>query len=93
LLAFDEFCHGIGLVYPGFHVVGTPANINVIGEVISGQPAARAGIQSGDRIVEINGKKVQNWEEIVNTIHKNPGEKLRLTVTGMIRLKYLTLPR
>jgi regulator of sigma E protease len=37
--------------------VGVPSNSNVIGQVLEGQPAAEAGLQSGDRIIEIMGKR------------------------------------
>ena len=36
----------------------------VVGEVISGSAAETVGIQSGDRILTINGKKVQHFDDI-----------------------------
>ncbi len=34
----------------------------LVGQVRSGSPAEEAGIQKGDRVVEIEGKKIKEWE-------------------------------
>ncbi len=43
-------------------------------------PAARAGLRPGDVIVAINGQPTSTGEAVVETIHKNPGRPLVLTV-------------
>lgn len=50
----------------------------VISEVKEGFPAQEAGIESGDKIVRINDKKINIWREISyhNALH--PGEKIEL---------------
>jgi serine protease Do len=40
----------------------------VVGTVTRGKPAARAGIEPGDVIVEFNGKTVKNRDELVATV-------------------------
>ena len=52
----------------------------VIGFVESQSPAAKAGLQPGDRIAEIDGHKVQTWQEAVAGISKSPEKTLRLVV-------------
>jgi regulator of sigma E protease len=37
----------------------------VVGQVIQGSAAFKAGIKSGDTIVEINGEEITNWGELV----------------------------
>src|SRR3954447_19771401 len=37
----------------------------VIGHVMPESPAAKAGIQTGDRIVRLNGKDNPDWEDII----------------------------
>lgn len=51
----------------------------VISGVAENMPAAEAGLQAGDKIVEINGKKIHIFREIslFNTMH--PGEEMELT--------------
>ena len=51
-------------------------------EVRSGTPAAKAGLQSGDVVVRIDGQKVTNASELGQAIDaKRPGAKVNLTYT------------
>ncbi|MCX7897907.1 MAG: RIP metalloprotease RseP [Rhodocyclaceae bacterium] len=40
----------------------------VIGAVMSGSPAMRAGLKSGDRILEIDGVPIGDWQALAETI-------------------------
>jgi regulator of sigma E protease len=40
-----------------------------IGMVINDSPAAKAGIQAGDKILSVNNKKVEHWEAIQTAIY------------------------
>ena len=40
----------------------------LVGQVTRGQPAAKAGIEPGDIILEFNGKPVKNTDELVGTV-------------------------
>ena len=40
----------------------------LVGRVTRGQPAAKAGIEPGDIILEFNGKPVRNTDELVGTV-------------------------
>lgn len=52
----------------------------VIGEVVEGSPAARAGLEAGDRIEAIDGEPVPDWDALVEAVRASPGAPLRLTV-------------
>ncbi len=52
----------------------------VLGAVTRGQPAAAAGLQTGDTIVSIGGTPVPSWEAMVGTIEKSAGRPLELAV-------------
>lgn len=52
----------------------------VIGSVAPGQPAAKAGLETGDRVVAIDGEPIESWYDMVQVIDKGVGRPLRLTV-------------
>lgn len=59
--------------------VGVPST--TIDEVIDGSPAQEYGIIAGDRIVEIEGVPINNWDDIVTTINtQSPEEMLQVQV-------------
>jgi len=43
-------------------------------------PAKKAGIQAGDKIIAINGKKINLWSDAVSTIRNSPNNQLTLTL-------------
>ncbi|MDX2304361.1 MAG: RIP metalloprotease RseP [Microscillaceae bacterium] len=51
-----------------------------IGEVIPGSPAAKAGLQKEDQIIEINGKKIEFFHELIEFREANKGKSSVLTV-------------
>jgi regulator of sigma E protease len=64
----------------------------VIGDVIDGGAAARAGLEPGDRVLEIDGRAVRYWEEIEDEVRSSPGKELHLRVSrhGKAFERYLT---
>ncbi|MBE0625045.1 MAG: RIP metalloprotease RseP [Burkholderiales bacterium] len=50
----------------------------VIGEVVDGGVAQRAGLQPGDQILAADGKPVVSWSELVQLVRSHPGRELRL---------------
>jgi regulator of sigma E protease len=52
----------------------------VIGKVVPGSVAARAGLASGDRIVAVNGESVPSWEALVAKVRGSPGRTLVLDI-------------
>jgi len=57
-----------------------PYIVPVLGEVVPGGPAARAGMQSGDTLVAINGQPISQWLDAVSLIESRPNQDLSLTV-------------
>lgn len=51
-----------------------------LGEVIAGGPGARAGLQSGDLVVAIDGKAIALWSEFVTRIRESAGKSVRLEI-------------
>jgi regulator of sigma E protease len=52
----------------------------VAGSLVEGEPAAKAGLQIGDRVVSFNDKPVKNSQTLTNDIRENKGEPMKLTV-------------
>jgi regulator of sigma E protease len=64
----------------------------VLTDVVSGSPAAEAGLREGDHVLQAAGREVATWHDFVHVIEQSPGapvplvvdregERLRLTVT------------
>ncbi len=49
-----------------------------IGIVYPGQPAARAGLKSGDLIVRAGGDTVRSWNDMLRKIWSSPGRRLEV---------------
>ncbi|QPJ62677.1 MAG: RIP metalloprotease RseP [Candidatus Nitronauta litoralis] len=64
------------LIFAGVYIAGVPSLDTTVGNVKEDFPASAAGIKTGDRIVEINGKKIQYWEELLDIVHNSPGKKI-----------------
>ena len=52
----------------------------VLGEPTVGDPADRAGLRSGDRVVKADGEAVSNWQELVEIIRSRPGKTIEVEV-------------
>jgi regulator of sigma E protease len=72
LLAF--FC--LWMVY----FLGFPRLTSKIGELMPGMPAQTAGLLAGDKIVEIDGKKIEFWDELTKSIYANKARTLSLKI-------------
>ncbi|MGI9860392.1 RIP metalloprotease RseP [Moorella naiadis] len=74
-----------------FMVIGIPADVNVVGRVEPGMPAAQAGLSPGDRILQVDNIPISTWREMVDLINKHPGEKLTLLVERGGQQRQVTL--
>ncbi len=46
----------------------------------SASPAFQVGLRKGDRILEVNGKKVESWYQLVKEVRSSRGEPIKLKV-------------
>ncbi|MGH7322522.1 MAG: RIP metalloprotease RseP, partial [Candidatus Rokuibacteriota bacterium] len=66
----------------------------VVGEVQAGMPAAEAGLRAQDRIIALDGRPIQTWDELAETISKVPGQAVMLTIDrGGQRVEASVTPR
>jgi regulator of sigma E protease len=66
------------MIYFVFGMMQTTTVPAVIGQVFPETPAAEAGLQPGDRLVSINGKKIDFWHETLWLIHPAVDEELSI---------------
>ncbi|MEM7007839.1 MAG: RIP metalloprotease RseP [Thermodesulfobacteriota bacterium] len=65
-----------GLVAVGF---GEPV-LAKVGGIVSGTPAEKAELERGDRIVEIDGQPIANWNEMAEVIQKSADKQLNMLI-------------
>lgn len=53
---------------------------NQIGSIVHNDPAAKAGLKAGDRIVKINNQNTTNFIDLTTIINKHPRSAITLTV-------------
>ncbi|MEM7674731.1 MAG: site-2 protease family protein, partial [Myxococcota bacterium] len=63
-----------------YNVVGPEVLAPEVGSVEPGQPAAKAGLQAGDRIVSVDGSRTWSFERLVELIQSRPRQTASLTV-------------
>lgn len=52
----------------------------VIGELVAGGVAERSGLQTGDRLIAVNGEALSEWSQWVEKIQASAGELLQVTI-------------
>lgn len=60
--------------------LGYPRFTTTIGELVPKMPAQLAGLRAGDKILEVDGVRVEFWEEMTKKIYSKKGEALVLKV-------------
>lgn len=59
--------------------VQKPLDTPVLGTVVADKSAAKAGLTVGDRIISINGEKIEKWNDLVVTLQKYPDKEIIVT--------------
>ncbi|MEC5396355.1 RIP metalloprotease RseP [Uliginosibacterium sp. H1] len=73
--------------------VGLPPLPAVVGRTMPGGPAERAGLQPGDRFIEVDGQPVEDWRGFATYIAKRGGQDTRLVIQrGAGRLEMVVQP-
>lgn len=75
----DQQLNGNGFSGIGAVVLPSQQSLEILSPVPDA-PAARAGLQAGDRIIRINGQSVVGMTDAIGRIHGRTGTTVRLTV-------------
>jgi len=78
--SFLHFVLGFVLLFTLFAGIGTNQVLPVINEVVPNSAAQAAGVQAGDEVVSINGKRVTEWYKDVEVIRESQGAELTLVL-------------
>lgn len=70
------------LLFVLYGIVGTPVfkNEAIIGEVSDGLPAAAAGLEPGDRILEIEGRELTSFDDLREIVAASPETPLAFLI-------------
>lgn len=66
-----------------------PTRLSIVGQVVEGSAAERAGLRAGDWVVAVNGERVSQWSEWVEFIVNAPGQALSFEVLRQGRRVYI----
>lgn len=73
-LAFPILC------FFAYNVLGPEVEAPVVGQVAPARPAAKAGLQAGDRIVAVDGVRTYSFSRVRELVSERPGEPIELTI-------------
>lgn len=57
-----------------------PSNEPVIGNMMVGFPADKAGIAVGDKITAFGGRALTGWEDLASSIHRSAEKEIKLSI-------------
>ncbi len=60
---------------------GVPQLLPVVGKTTKDLPAAKSGLQVGDRILAVNGQPMDTWADFSKTVKAGDGSPIKLEIT------------
>ena len=60
------------------YLTGIPVQSPYVGKIMEESPAAKSGFMTGDRILEINGRAVHDWEDVEDLADKGKGSPMHV---------------
>jgi len=69
-----------GVLMNGAEIPAFQSKAPVIGEIMRGSPAERAGLRSGDRVVSVAGRDVNTWEQFFIGVGTRAGRPTEMTI-------------
>ena len=63
-----------------FATAGQPFSPSIVGPVTPGGAAEKAGLKAGDKIVQVAGRNVERFEEVMQAVGLRPGQRVPLVI-------------
>jgi regulator of sigma E protease len=64
-------------------VFGVPVLLPVLGTVKSDLPGYAAGLRPGDKVLSVDGKAIETWDDLSNAVKDSNGQRLTLDVSRL----------
>lgn len=75
-----NFLFAVVLLAGLFATIGQPFTPPVVGDVMPESAAAEAGIQPGDRIVELDARTIERFEDVQQIVRPSAGQPLEIVI-------------
>jgi regulator of sigma E protease len=66
---------------------GVPQMLPVVGKTTKNLPAAKAGLQVGDKILSVNGQPMETWADFSKTVKAGDGSPVKLEIDRQLKGK------
>lgn len=63
----------------------------IVGEVIAASPAEKAGLKTGDKILQVDDLSIDDWQSWVEYVRKRPGKPLQVSLERDVQVLQVTL--
>jgi len=68
------------IIFSAVYLYGVPALSSVVGDVQRESAAYEAGIKKGDKILSIDGKNIEYWDDIRQVIAQSQGQQVKIII-------------
>lgn len=75
-----NFIFAILILATLFYLYGQTERAAIVSDLVEGKPAAEAGMQVGDKIVAVDGDKIDSFQDVVMEVLYSAGESLEVEV-------------
>ena len=75
---FFNILFAIVLLIPVYMYTGTPST--TLGQIAPNSPAQKIGLQTDDKILNINGNEIKSWNDVTNNLRNSNGDKVNIKV-------------
>ncbi|MGQ0484267.1 MAG: RIP metalloprotease RseP [Hyphomicrobiales bacterium] len=81
-----NFILAIAIFTAAFTLLGVPASEPRVGEILAGSAAEKAGIKPGDLIRKVDGRDIESFADLQQSVMTRPGEPMIITIerTGQL---------